>query len=464
MIKIALIITLFFSFLHAAELPDELLTYLNSCKEEQDNKTFTLPENLESSLDCLAKTEKLSRLGAQWLMLKRARWKIEFYDGPTAVKIKENPYSSVEFNRLLFNRETFISKIDSNQIYFELEQQIFPALLRKSFLALEASFYHYTALTSNLDPLRWYSKYTSDYSFQQLGKFNPINMSLVTSDPLRGRFWPELFNLYSSFTPCNSNCLAIMEGKLIRSSLLFLGHLDLASTVHHALNSNYGCEDAPSHFKHIGVDLHLLRKAQWGADALVGLPLYFKSINASLLDNESFIGMNGILRKISDNAVRDLVSIGGAGANAIGPNEIDSDGSIDDELNFLSGASAIVGQYWKLRSEGKMAEAEKLLERPFFLETWFEPTIAGLISLNMKDWVEKLYRKNPRTPYKFFAYRYFTPFYFNLLLGSINRLPTIKNQTEYSIKPAATYPDNYQHNVHYTAYEFFHGLSNLFIF
>jgi hypothetical protein len=453
------------SSLYASELSSELQELFLDCDRSSHQAEPQSLGVLTNRLDCLTKTKSLSRLGGQWLILKKSRWELQLHENRTQIKIATNPFAPANKSLLLIKRSEFNQLMQSNQIYRWLEYELFPQLLKRSYFSLEGSFYHHSALTSTHDPLRQYSRYSSQpESFQRMGGKRAIYRSLVKSDPQQGLFWRELFKIYSSLTPCNSNCLAIMEGKLIRSSLMLLGHQDLATSVHRSLNQKYGCEDAPSHFKHLGVDLNLLQKAHRGTNALLGQPLYFKSIDDSVLDSDPFIGMNGILRKISDKAVLDLISLGGLGAKSISSSLLERGGTIEDELHSLSGVSALIGKYWTLRREGKKSEADKLLDRPFFLESWFEPTFAGIFKLNLKDWVKKLYRKNPRTPYKLFSYRYFTPYYFNLVLSSIDRLPSIADIDHYELKSRPTYPEEHHHGGHYTTYELLHGISNILNF
>lgn len=223
---------------------------------------------LEIALDCYSQMTPLTRLGAQWQILRQAGWAFKKFNHQIVAhhedKTLNGPISTVE--------------LPQNFTWTDLETKIFPQLLnyRKNanepLVTAEAMRGHWLALTA---------VEARESVFRQIGFFHarPAHLQSYFATPINipttTLFWPQLFDFYSLFRGCPSRCSQFLEGKILRTLLMSLGHPDLAAAffAENKIPFKFGCEKAVISTQVI--EYFLTQDAKLGLPRLAGQNLYF---------------------------------------------------------------------------------------------------------------------------------------------------------------------------------------------
>ncbi len=420
-------------------------------------------------LDCLSISVPLTRLGAAWLLIKKANRSFD------DVKEFSHLESENDLGKSLKNLEEHLLKIafkdykrikkaiNINTLYVAKEKPLRKYhlyqkknIVKKIGSKIRTRFKGYQHTISDL---------RADYTWFE---------SLDHNDLLKGRDFDELWNYYKELRPCHSDCTERMYSKVIRGLFVTLGHKDLVkafinfrkgqASVSPSESLTYGCFPSDGN----KFQRTLLRKVKYldgrsllktNRESMLGLPMYFDALYKDKLDKLNYTGMNGILRNISESAYQDLQELQSFGIAKPAYYERSEDFNLGE---FKQGVSQYLIEYWEARNEhllSKEEAAKKFLDRPFFNETFFEPIpldtgLSAIFKLNtevnLRKWIEKLYEINSQTPYQLLGYDFFNVSQFREIIFAIKRqLPSIDEVSIHKIpkrKKARSRATRYEFN------------------
>ena len=321
-------------------------------------------------LDCLAAQPQLTKLSAQWIVLKKSLWQLA--DGNSSgytYRYANNLMSPYERNILYvsFNR---YNGGNFSQLLSYLESEVFPEALKgftnrsednKTSWSFEAIAYQNVAF--NEDPVR--PEWNFHEGLNENGASHYYAGTLLESERFRTRDWfdrhaslhpalqirilnhetnwPQLRNLIRRLGVCDgdADCLVRQEKTVAQGLFTTLEHPQLIEAVHFQRHQGFGInsknlgraqEILPQSFGcairsdtaipaevvitgymfHDYSLKHLVPYGKWG---LMGRALYLEAINKENINPMAgqFQGQNALVRGITDQAVYDFASLGGLG-------------------------------------------------------------------------------------------------------------------------------------------------------
>ncbi len=470
-------------------------------------KSKTTHFSIEATLDCLSQAEPLPKIGAQWILLKKSNWAIKEMGtlslSEFEFKISSSPTDPIQKHHLYVTPIAQLNKKNQLRLLTTLENEVFPRLIHPTFVDPErlhawteelngvteasfvSNFHRHIALAASYSPLRRYSHFSHDLKNYQLlqRSYRPQHFStILESDPLKARDWDLLWNIFEEIYPCNTNCLEKLESNVVRGSFLMLSHHQIVQRMEEQSHPWLGCNESSeseysgSHFPS-QVKISNVNQSDFEAQQFIGLPVYFEAIyqrNEDKLDNPNYRGMNGVIRATTLDGFRDYkTSFLSFGADV----EFNSDKEIAQSQSIgikeyykdfspsLSGLSLHLQRYWEFRSNleknnqqnttaknafirAKLEAREIFLNPyPFLTETTFEPT-SWWTESTLAQWIEKLYLKNPQTPYQIYAYNYAHWDYYDQLFSVIESFPALQNINRLSYpKPRPHSPSVYRYTL-----------------
>lgn len=413
-------------------------------------------------LDCHARQQQLTRLSAQWIVLKKSLFQLA--DGnSTSVRYANNVMSPFERNTLYMNFSSY-SWRNFTSLLQNLETDVFPKVLagfdgknenNKTSWSFEGVAYqtiaamedqaqvvcsseglnpggkscYYPGTLAAADRFRgdWISGFTAKHPALQLMMYDP------------NQNWSQLRTLYRQLQPCESeaDCLIRQERVIAQGLFVTLEHPALVQAVHfqrhpgfgvqtgqykgkqEMLPTTFGCavkrdsNALPSDIVITGYLFHdhsmknLTKHGRWG---LLGRPLYIGSINRHQIQSRSpipgqFQGQNAIIRDVSDSAVQDLAYLGGL--NSGDPKITWSPMSVTFSNNQTYSLD------WNLTEDvnaviARMGGASRILAQypnSQMNSAFFTQTIVSF-GWSIGKWAERLKAWNPPVHYYVYAYDY----------------------------------------------------------
>ena len=456
--------------------------YLHSqCKLLQDFELLS-SYNFNLVLDCLSRSVPANKLGMQWHILKASGWKIILsVQRAGEMELANDPFRlDAEYSYFLAPPQDMTELIKE---LHDLESRVFPRLLDGVSISNQAStvdtfntsMYRAVELATRYSPLRNVMNYISPAQFNSNddyvgGHYPDLAKVLkgrfanfIRRNNLQARDWPDLWEFYLSLHPCHSQCLEKMESKIIRGQLLLFSSKELVNKVFSDSVRRYGCYDHDTVFGKTIFTSNFQRYIHFSRNSLIGRPMYFSSINGSLVDDKVYQGMNGVIRDVSQDAWQDYQSLGTMGGNLSLTAQYDTPPKVADLA--LSGLSQIVASYWEYRhnlnktlkpKEAQKLAAQKYLNRPVFTDIRFEPTWLLGGAATLKDWVEKLYSLNPRTPYQVTTYNYSSRNFYDKVLAAVDTFPSLDQAEFGEYNPPSDLADRVYSN--YTFVEIWHSI------
>lgn len=242
---------------------------------------------LKNFLDCLSRQPQLSKLSAQWILLRLSHWDIEHWamGSEYAHKLKDdNPMDPNVFNKLYLDLNAYSSHPSSLlSLLSYLEQVVFPEALRGfastdshnlSSLSFESSMYQHIAFAET--PVRglwsgpeglnrmyrgtllesqnfrsWNWLEDSSRQFPALS-LNPTGV-LYRGTSSRPHFWTQIHEQFKKLKPCpESRCLMRQERAVGQGLFMALGHPDLINKVHFQKLPGFGPQLRPEDPSYIG--------------------------------------------------------------------------------------------------------------------------------------------------------------------------------------------------------------------
>ncbi|MCB0391465.1 MAG: hypothetical protein KDD58_09245 [Bdellovibrionales bacterium] len=306
----------------------------DSCLQEAfSQKTHVNSENLTEFLNCVSKLKSLTKLGAQWIFLRKAHWVIIDSSENWQVSISANPVLPESENIISLNPIKWKTEPKSLQkLIDKLQNDIFPQAIlgfsqgvenNISALSYQATMYQ---LISFMDtPLKYWKKHESA-STHYLGTLIeshdfPKNWweEQVTNFPYlkwiinKDKYWSEIrTQLKNEFSSCPTACFVRQERKILSALLISLEHPEFVKKVHlNTLNGfgpqqgdiakkqenmprNYGCyadqsyKDSPSGLRSYDFnwtgDSWRPNYIEMGKWALIGRALYIEAINKTQIN------------------------------------------------------------------------------------------------------------------------------------------------------------------------------------
>lgn len=414
-------------------------------------------------LDCLARQPQLTRLSAQWLILKKSLFQLQ--DGNSssvAYRYANNPMSPYERNAMYLNFSGYSWRNFSSLLTL-LETEVFPkalagfdaknennktswsfeAVAYQTIAAMEdpvagqpqcqsegvgegrrSCFYAGTLAASSGFRGEWFSNHSSKHPALQL--HNSQN-------------WGQLQSLYRQLQPCESeaDCLIRQERVIAQGLFVTLEHPALVQAVHFQrhlgfgiqtgnyrgkqeyLPTTYGCavkresNALPAEVVITGYLTHdhsMKNLTPYGRWAFLGRSLYIGSINRHQIRANAHIpgqfqGQNAVIRDISDYAVQDLAYMGGL--NSADPKI--TWGSMP--VTFSNGQTYSLD--WHLTEDvnsviGRLGGASRVLAQYPHSQVnsaFFTQTIVSF-GWSVARWAERLKAWNPPVHYYIYAYDY----------------------------------------------------------
>ena len=322
-------------------------------------------------LDCHAQQSQLTRLSAQWILVRKSLWQLA--DGSSSKPsyiYAQNLMDPRQRNILSMNFIRY-SRQNLHELLHTLETEVFPDVLKgftkkpednKTSWSFEAVAYQHVAFAE--DPMSGQGD-----NFSETGRGSSFYGGILAESARRGfsaveahaqkhpaaqihllnreSNWPQLRNLLMRFSSCDSNadCLVRQNKAIIQGLMLTLEHPHLIEMVHFQQHSGFGLNNAnyPRAQERLTNDLgcairskdgaiaanvaitgyvthdfsmqHLTQYGRWG---FLGRPIYLEGINKHDINSRSLIagqfqGQNAIIRDITDQAVHSFAALGGFG-------------------------------------------------------------------------------------------------------------------------------------------------------
>lgn len=322
-------------------------------------------------LDCLAQQPNLSKLSAQWILVKKSLFQLA--DGnsnsPSHVYANNlmNPH---ERNTLSMNFSRY-TKRNFQDLLRSLETEVFPEVLKgftkksddnKTSWSFEAVAYQHVAFAE--DPMGG-----GGDNFSESGRGSSFYAGTLLESGRRGfsavaahaqnhpaaqihilpreNNWPQLRILMHRFSSCDSNadCLVRQNKAIIQGLMLTLEHPQFVETVHFQKHPGFGLNN--KNYPHaqerltndlgcairskdgaiaadvaitgyVTHDFSMKPLVQYGRWGFLGRPIYLEGINKQDINSRSLIsgqfqGQNAIIRNITDQAVHSFAALNGFG-------------------------------------------------------------------------------------------------------------------------------------------------------
>lgn len=320
-------------------------------------------------LDCITNYPNLTRLSAQWILVKKSLFQLVDGNSNThTYRYANNLMNPLERNTLSMSFSRY-NPNNFGELLRKLETEVFPDVLKgftnkpednKTSWSFEAIAYQHVAFAE--DPM------IGGDNFSETGRGSSFyagtllasgrNFSSVAAHAQkhpaaqihilpRESSWPQLRSLMGRFSSCDSNadCLVRQNKAIIQGLMLTLEHPQLVEMVHFQRHPGFGLNNKnyPHAQEYLTTDLgcairskdgaiaanvaitgyvthdfsmkHLVPYGRWG---FLGRPIYLEAINKSDINSRSLIsgqfqGQNAIIRNITDQAVYSFAALNGFG-------------------------------------------------------------------------------------------------------------------------------------------------------
>ena len=322
-------------------------------------------------LDCITRQPNLSRLSAQWILVKKSLFQLADSNSSShSYTYANNLMNPNERNTLSMNFSRYNAS-NFHELLQTLETKVFPDVLKgfttksddnKTSWSFEAVAYQHVAFVE--DPMAGGAD-----SFNETGRASSFYPGTLLAAGSKGysavaahaqkhpaaqihilsreNSWPQLRSLMSRFSSCDSNadCLVRQNKAIIQGLMLTLEHPQLVETVHFQRHPGFGLNNKnyPNAQEKLTNDLgcairskdgaiaadvaitgyvthdfSMKQLTQYGRWGFLGRPIYLEGINKQDINSRSLIagqfqGQNAIIRDISDQAVYSFSAMNGFG-------------------------------------------------------------------------------------------------------------------------------------------------------
>lgn len=322
-------------------------------------------------LDCLVQQSNLTKLSAQWILIKKSLFQLA--DGNSSTPSHSYARNLMDPNQRNTLAMSFTRYNASNfgDLLRNLETQVFPEVLKgfttksddnKTSWSFEAVAYQHVAFVE--DPMGG-----SGDNFNESGRGSSFYAGTLLESARRGfsavanhaqkhpaaqihilnreSNWPQLRSLMQRFSACDSNadCLVRQNKAIIQGLMLTLEHPQFVETVHFQRHPGFGLNNKnyPQAQEQLTTDLgcairskegaiaaqvaltgyvthdfSMKQLAQYGKWGFLGRPIYLEGINKQDINSRSLIsgqfqGQNAIIRDITEQAVYSFAALNGFG-------------------------------------------------------------------------------------------------------------------------------------------------------
>jgi len=411
-------------------------------------------KNFAIVLDCMARQDVLSRLGGQWIVLRKSHWSIHSFSANTTYFTANNFFDPTDKHSLVLKAPTGYNTGQMINYLRYLQDYVFPKLLQgvsgknghlTTKISFDATSHHYAGLhtAGAFDWPKKSTKYRSMVAWaenpnrylQTLLDRYPYYRDVLALDPIGPKYWGEfardvesrkrdLYSVNSRLVHCNSKCFERQEAHLVGGLMMALSHKDLVLAVNSWLPHTMGCVPLEArenlngvfgYYRADDINESLYRPtggriklnfdfsnwARFGRWALLGRPLYVRAQISERVP-ESHLGLQGenfLVYNISDKTAKSIAQMGGFGA-VNGSKDIPAPfkGSTEDTINYIhfmnfTGMSKLMMEYWIANQKGESRRAKEI-------------------------------KNMPDTPYKIYVYDYqLSGSYYNAVLRGVKNLP-----------------------------------------
>ncbi|MBL6990607.1 MAG: hypothetical protein ISR65_12555 [Bacteriovoracaceae bacterium] len=419
-------------------------------------------------LDCLQYNGSLSKVAAQWSILKKSHWQLsELSDDDSdeySFDFATNPMNPHQKHKLSLPLK-FYSKDEKSftSLIFWLEDELFPKALagfvesktdNKTALSFESSFYQLVAYMDTPDKANWKKKENSrnhymgtlvesatfsNFSFESGVSKHPVLNFLITQN----FYWPKMRSFFDHYTECKSTrCYFRMEKKIYQALMALLEHPELFEKVHLGTLAGFGLQhvdypkaqeklpnvigcyskyayesvptgDLSFDYSLTGAESKKQRDyTKYGRWGLLGRPIYVEAMNKSKLKKTGipaqFQGQNAIIRDISDAAVASLKQLKGLNNKAAHTLIKATGGFIETNgytIDEATEATYDSASFVVADYHRKVANGQIRPGSHFSNLNFFKQTIISK-GHSLGKWTRMLSKWNPGVVYYIYAYNY----------------------------------------------------------